>query len=229
MVNLPEKKEQTFTIPAGLFDNPYITKFDMKLYGNIVNLTHQYGYCDASNKYLAQKIHACKRTIKRGMTKLEELGYILIEKKGYKQKIFLPTQTQSELQAKPTQQTQGFDIAKVLALVDSINAKQTEHYPGYDPVRYLERPFGVQIRLIIFTLAKAYFNHEFIGTTLGGKTVTDELMQNLIEVFDLSLIHGLANYLVDHFEDVEDIDRYILSSLINAHKKSLKQKEAGAS
>lgn len=125
----------------------------------------------------------------------------------------------------PTQQKQDFDMNEVLTMVDKINAKQKDSYPGYDPIRYLELPFGVQVRLIIFTLAKAYFSHEFIGTTLANQTVTKELMQNLVEVFDLAQVHGLANYLVDHFEEVEDIDRYIMTALINAHKKKLKNME----
>lgn len=228
MVNLPEKKEQRFTIPAGLFDNPYITKFDMKLYGNIVNLTHKYDYCDASNKYLATKIHACKRTIRRGLNKLEELGYIVIEKEGRKQKIYLPTQTQSEMAEKHTQQTQDLDMSKVLALVDNINVKQKEMYPGYDPSEWCKKPFGVQLRLIIFTLAKAYFNDEFLGITLANQTVTEELMQNLVKVFDIANIHGLTNYLVDHFDEVDDIDRYILTATINAHKRQLKKLERQA-
>ncbi len=129
---------------------------------------------------------------------------------------------------KPTPIAENVDMGKVLALVDAINAKQKELYPGYDPVRYCERPFGVNLRLVIFTLAKTFYSNGFVGTTLAGYTVTEELMQSLVEVFDIANVHGLANYLVDHFEEVEDFDRYILTSLINAHRKALKQSMGGA-
>jgi len=66
-------------IPATiLFDNE-LNDRDKIIYAIISNLTHERGYCWASNKYLAQKLDCNAKTISRAIKKLSDRNYIDVE------------------------------------------------------------------------------------------------------------------------------------------------------
>ena len=66
-------------IPATiLFDNK-LNDRDKIIYSIISNLTHERGYCWASNKYLAEKLDCTIITIQRALKKLSDRNYIDVE------------------------------------------------------------------------------------------------------------------------------------------------------
>jgi len=72
------KKHQYIIIPAAVrYDRrlPYGAKL---LYGDIYALTHQQGYCFATNGYFAELFDCTDVTISNWIRKLKEAGYITI-------------------------------------------------------------------------------------------------------------------------------------------------------
>jgi len=66
-------------IPATiLFDNK-LNDRDKIIYAIISNLTHERGYCWATNKYLAQKLDCTVITVQRALKKLSDRNYLDIE------------------------------------------------------------------------------------------------------------------------------------------------------
>ena len=66
-------------IPATiLFDNK-LNDRDKIIYAIVSNLTHERGYCWATNKYLAQKLDCTIITVQRALKKLSDRNYLDIE------------------------------------------------------------------------------------------------------------------------------------------------------
>lgn len=66
-------------IPATILFDHELSDRDKIIYAIISNLTHDRGYCWASNKYLAQKLDCSIITIQRALKKLSDRNYLDIE------------------------------------------------------------------------------------------------------------------------------------------------------
>lgn len=108
----------------------------------------------------------------------------------------------------------------VVDVVDSINKRMKDMYPGYDPFTYHN---AEQYRKIMICLAKANFNKEFVGVELAGTIVTEELLQDLVKVFDIANCNYLVRVLEKDGDNILHPDNYILSSLITTHKSELRR------
>ena len=66
-------------IPATILFDHELNDRDKIIYAIISNLTHDRGYCWASNKYLAEKLDCNAKTISRAIKKLSDKNYIDVE------------------------------------------------------------------------------------------------------------------------------------------------------
>jgi len=92
---MKSNKNWVAVIPAViLYDRNLIDK-DKLTFCVISNLTHEKGYCWASNRYIADLLNCATVTISRSIARLNKHGYIIssVEKSqdGTKRKIYLPT------------------------------------------------------------------------------------------------------------------------------------------
>lgn len=110
---------------------------------------------------------------------------------------------------------------KVNDIVDEINKRMRDKYPGYSEAIQIKSKNGIMMRLIIGVLAKAYFDPELVGIRLGGKYIHHQDIVDLVDVFDISNCHGLATFLVERNCEVKNLKMYIMASLFNAHEKEL--------
>lgn len=201
---------------------------DYALFMLISNYCNMNSYCGVSDAHMSDTLRVDEKSITRSLSKLEKLTFISIENKGHRRKIKVPQfSTFKDIDEHIYIRTgYAVDNNAVLKLVDEIYKKQKETYPGFDPVEYAKNDVrGVQIRQIIWTLAKAQHNPDFIGIRLAEKKVTEQLLEDLVTVFDIGQIAPLARYLAENNEEVDNIDHYILTGIINAHKPLLKKLE----
>jgi len=66
-------------IPEIIATNPDITDAEFKFYSLIFSLMGKYGYCWASNRYLADKSRKTTRSVQLYLNKFKRLGLIIIE------------------------------------------------------------------------------------------------------------------------------------------------------
>ena len=80
-------------IPHSIIANPKLSRCDHEIYGEICALTHKYGYCYANNQHFIKNLRMSRKTVKRGLLKLEKEGYLKREvkrsKDGSRRKIWL--------------------------------------------------------------------------------------------------------------------------------------------
>ena len=81
--------EKYSKIPLSIKNNTKLSSNAKLLYGDIQLLCYKNGYCFATNKHLGDELSVTKRTITRLLTELESNGFIKIEYKKNKRKIFL--------------------------------------------------------------------------------------------------------------------------------------------
>lgn len=81
-------------IPSFILYNKELTDKDKLVYSVISNLTHEKGFCWASNRYIADLLGCTPTTISRSVNRLNELKYIISnltkDVNGTNRKIFLP-------------------------------------------------------------------------------------------------------------------------------------------
>ena len=81
-------------IPCVVLYDQNLTDKDKLVFAVISNLTHEKGFCWASNQYIAELLNCGQQTISRSVSNLNSLGYIInsIEKnkQGTLRKIYLP-------------------------------------------------------------------------------------------------------------------------------------------
>jgi len=78
-------------IPVPLLDLK-LTDKEILFYGLVLGLASAYGYCDASDKYLAERTKSKIETVQKRIKKLEKLSLFRIEYGQYGfRKIFLPS------------------------------------------------------------------------------------------------------------------------------------------
>lgn len=65
-----------YVIPAQVFEDEHLEKSDIVFYALLSGLSSSYGYCFASDKYLAQRMKCTDREIRYMMKTLENRGYI---------------------------------------------------------------------------------------------------------------------------------------------------------
>lgn len=81
-----------FVIPSFIGFDTELTLYDVFLYGIISSLCNTFGFCYATNSYLAQLRKVDERTVKRSIAHLQEKKYIYSEIDilgGNKRKIYL--------------------------------------------------------------------------------------------------------------------------------------------
>lgn len=66
----------TIGIPSALLEDDALSNSQKILLINLIGLSHQEGYCWASDKYLMEKLGVSLSTLKRELRQLEELHYI---------------------------------------------------------------------------------------------------------------------------------------------------------
>ena len=86
--NRPEKPQFGFyTVPYLAANDERLSPLDEKVFGYILALSLETGYCYASSNYLAEMIGKSRAVITRSITKLEKTGYIVkqVTRPGYRQ------------------------------------------------------------------------------------------------------------------------------------------------
>jgi len=81
-----------FTIPTLIALDTRLTLYEVLLYGIISSLCNAFGFCFASNSYLAQLRQVDERTVTRSLAHLIELDYIrsVIDKEqGNKRRLYI--------------------------------------------------------------------------------------------------------------------------------------------
>jgi len=77
-------------IPIVLLSDTHVSSSAKLLYGLLVLLTHQQGYCYANNSYLSNKLNLGIRAITRLLKELSDNSYIKMEfKHKFIRKIFI--------------------------------------------------------------------------------------------------------------------------------------------
>ena len=66
-----------------------INSTDKLVYGVIIALTNNLGYCYASNDYIFKKVNLSKRTITKSISNLKKANYIRVETINYQRNIYL--------------------------------------------------------------------------------------------------------------------------------------------
>ncbi len=239
MVNLPEN---TFTnISNKIFYNPKLNFTDARLYASIAFFCEKYGSCIASTSYFTKRQEdplkkpydwePDERTIRRSLNKLKALKLIIIEQHGKQRKITLQfsarCQTVDEFIPQNEEQKEEFNLPSVLKIMDEIEIKQKLKYPTFR-LSDINSVFGVYRRQVVFTVAKSIYQKKYLGVKLVGEKVSEKMLHNLLEVFDIGKCDGLVVYLKDYSAEIDDVDYYIMASVINAHKKQLKKLERQA-
>lgn len=67
------------TIPAHIYLNKELSKTTQNLYGLIISLTNQEGYCYATNKTIAKMLDCSLSSVTRGLQQLKDSNLIKIE------------------------------------------------------------------------------------------------------------------------------------------------------
>ena len=65
-------------IPPSTFHDKRLSDFEKLLFGKIIPLVNQTGYCWASNAYLGNELDKSERSIQRGINSLREAGYVQV-------------------------------------------------------------------------------------------------------------------------------------------------------
>ena len=77
-------------IPENIIMDKNISAREKILYGMISLMSHQHGYCYATNQFFADELHVTKRTITTLVSHLKSEGYIKVEQDDrYIRKIFI--------------------------------------------------------------------------------------------------------------------------------------------
>jgi hypothetical protein len=66
----------SLTLPSHLLEVEELNLFDCVLLASLLQLSSKYGYCFATNNYLAKQLKSSIPTINRELAKLKELGYL---------------------------------------------------------------------------------------------------------------------------------------------------------
>lgn len=67
------------TVPAHIYHNKEISKLTQNLYGLIIGLSSQEGYCYATNKTLAKMLNCSISSVNKGLQQLKNIEVIRIE------------------------------------------------------------------------------------------------------------------------------------------------------
>lgn len=67
------------TVPAHIYLNKELSKTTQNLYGLIISLSTQEGYCYATNKTIAKMLNCSLSSVSRGLQQLKENGVIRIK------------------------------------------------------------------------------------------------------------------------------------------------------
>lgn len=234
MVNLPEN---TFSnISNKILYNPKLNFTDARLYASIAFFCEKYGSCIASTSYFTKRQEdplkkpydwePDERTIRRSLNKLKTLKLIIIEQNGKQRKITLPFSARYQATDEFIPQKEE-SSPSVLEIIDEIEIKQKIKYPTFS-LTDVNSTFGVYKRQVVFTIAKSIYQKKYIGVRLAGEKVSEKMLHNLLEVFDIGKCDGLVVYLKDYSAEIKDPDYYIMASVINAHKRQLKKLERQA-
>lgn len=185
------------------------------------------GCCIAKNKYFAELMQVEELTVQRNLQVLQRFTCIKIEYDGNKRKIKIPQFASFDEVESFTFLESGNTTSqsKVLDLVDLIKEKQIEKYPYIAKLLESTLPIYGQMRQIILTLAKSVCNPDYLGVKLGKQKVTEQMLWDLVSVFDIGKCHDLSYYLVFNSEKVKDVERYILTSLFNLFEVQIKKLE----
>lgn len=224
----PRIPERMFSVmPMKILIDNTISNNALRIYGMISNMATSLGACYAKNEYFSKSLDVDVRTVSRSITELKDRKLIEVTYDYMNRRtIVLPFKATFQTNANVIPELEEEITPGVLEIVDEINARQKEKYPGYDPTENAKRSsYGVIMNEVILILAKSTFDSEFVGIKLGGHLVTEVLLKNLVKVFDVGNARKLVSHLVDSEDDVIDLQRYILTSLINAHKKELDELE----
>ncbi len=237
MVNLPEN---TFSnISNKILYHPKLNFTDARLYASIAFFCEKYGSCIASTSYFTKRQEdplkkpydwePDERTIRRSLNKLKTLKLIIIEQNGKQRKITLPfsARYQATDEFIPQKEEKEEPNPSVLEIMDEIEIKQKIKYPTFS-LTDVNSTFGVYRRQVVFTVAKSIYQKKYIGVRLAGKKVSEKMLRNLIEVFDIGKCVGLVAYLKDYSAEINDPDYYIMESVINAHNRQLRKLERQA-
>lgn len=71
-----EQTEHYLKLNSNLVEIPNLSPRAKLLYGYIVSLTQQNGYCFATNAFFMKKLSVCERTVTRTITELKKLNLI---------------------------------------------------------------------------------------------------------------------------------------------------------
>lgn len=71
-----EKKDYYITVQSEMLGERGVSPRAKLLYGYIVSLSRQKGYCFATNKYLAMQFGVCRKTITRDLKELSRAKYV---------------------------------------------------------------------------------------------------------------------------------------------------------
>lgn len=220
--------EHMFAImPMNILTDNTISNIALRIYGMISNMATSLGACCAKNEYFANALNIEKHSASRCISELKARNLIEIRfDNGNQRRIMLPFKATFQTNANVIPEPEEEITPAVLEIVDEINARQKEKYPGYDPTDSAKHSaYGVIMNEVILILAKSVFDSEFVGIKLAGRVITEDLLKNLVKVFDVGNARKLVSHLVESEDDVIDLQRYILTSLINAHKKELDELE----
>lgn len=216
--NFPDKM---FSImPINVILDPDLSTPALRIYALISNIANSKGCCRAKNKYFQDSCEVEERTVSRALAQLSAKGYISIMTNKNARAIYLPFnarfQTTENNIPEPAE-----DVAPgVIEILQQIEAREKEQYPGWS----LDKPIGYHGAIVKETLtiiAKAVYNSEYVGTKLSGRVVTEDDMKALIELIDIVDISHLAEYITEHDDEIFNIDRYILASVIKLYAKDL--------
>ena len=90
LLNNPAFRSSYFVITPGYIkDDPNLNNNDRMMYSIILSLSNKYGFCWATNKYLANEAHIYVRSVPRILKKLVKEGHLIVEiEHGFIRKIW---------------------------------------------------------------------------------------------------------------------------------------------
>lgn len=224
MIEIP--KNAFCNIPLQVLFCPELTKPSLQLYGIISNLANMNGLCESGNDYFAKTLQVDKRTIIRALKQLEDRKFINVHWEGNRRKINLPFsnsyQAVDNFTCLAGKVTKGDLPSAVFETFWEIVEKQREKYPA---MQVGGNKHGAANAEIILTLAKAIYKPEMIKVKLGSRKPTAQTLQDLLDVFDIGRVSNLAIALAEDFQNITNVDQYILASLFNAHENLIKYVE----
>ena len=209
-------KSWVAVIPSEILYSKNLNDKDKLVFAVISNLTHDKGYCWASNKYISEILNCSSITISRSISKLDKLGFIKNElnknENGTSRKIFLKLSFINNPFIKndipPNHGRQPNNIVNNIVNDNNKNSKEL--------LNYINSKFGRNFRII---------NKEKLKSRLKTFTI-DDIKESINNAYN-DKYHIENNYIYltpEYFlRNDSNIDKW-LNKKIKNDKKNIKSK-----